>query len=80
MGMIMAFEIDPVKYGVLWQKVEDYEKKFDSMERKIDKMEAQLEKLVGLADRSRGGFWAGMVIVSALSTIIGWVVHWFSGK
>ena len=39
MGMVMAFEIDPVKYGVLWQKVEDYEKKFDSMEKKIDKME-----------------------------------------
>jgi hypothetical protein len=52
----MAFEIDPVKYGVLWQKVEDYEKKFDSMEKKIDKMEASLERLVGLADRSRGGF------------------------
>ena len=29
MEAFMAFEIDPVKYGVLWQKVEDYEKKFD---------------------------------------------------
>jgi hypothetical protein len=77
---VMAFEIDPVKYGVLWQKVEDYEKKFDSMERKIDKMEAQLEKLVGLADQSRGGFWAGMMIVSVLSSLTGWVIHWFSGK
>lgn len=77
---VMAFEIDPVKYGVLWQKVEDYERKFDSMERKIDKMEAQLERLVGLADQSRGGFWAGMMIVSGISTVVGWVVHWFSGK
>lgn len=76
----MAFEIDPVKYGVLWQKVEDYEKKFDSMERKIDKMENQLDKLVGLADQSRGGFWAGMMIVSGLSTLAGWAIHWFSGK
>jgi len=76
----MAFEIDPVKYGVLWQKVEDYEKKFDSMERKIDKMEAQLEKLVGLADQSRGGFWVGMMIVSALSTLVGWALHWFGDK
>jgi hypothetical protein len=76
----MAFEIDPVKYGVLWQKVEDYEKKFDSMERKIDRMEAQLEKLVGLADQSRGGFWDGMMIVSALSTLVGWAIHWFNGK
>ena len=49
----MAFEIDPVKYGVLWQKVEDYEKKFDSMERKIDAMDVDLKKLVGMAERSR---------------------------
>lgn len=77
---MMAFEIDPVKYGVLWQKVEDYERKFDSMERKIDKMEGQLERLVGMAERSRGGFWVGMTIVAGISTVFGWVVHWFGGK
>lgn len=76
----MAFEIDPVKYGVLWQKVEDYERQITEVNKKMDKMDAQLDKLVGMADQSRGGFWAGMVIVSALSTIIGWMVHWFNGK
>jgi hypothetical protein len=76
----MAFEIDPVKYGVLWQKVEDYEKKFDSMERKIDNMDADLKKLVGMAERSRGGFWAGMTIVAGLSTVFGWAIHWFGDK
>lgn len=76
----MAFEIDPVKYGVLWQKVEDYERKFDSMERKIDKMESQLERLVGMAERGRGGFWVGMTIVAGISTVVGWVIHWFGGK
>ena len=76
----MAFEIDPVKYGVLWQKVEDYERKFDSMERKIDNMDADLKKLVGMAERSRGGFWAGMTIVAGLSTVIGWEIHWFGDK
>ena len=35
------FEIDPVKYGVLWQKVEDYERRFDQLNTKIDKMEGQ---------------------------------------
>jgi hypothetical protein len=76
----MAFEIDPVKYGVLWQKVEDYERKFDSMERKIDNMDADLKKLVGMAERSRGGFWAGMTIVAGLSTVFGWAIHWFGDK
>jgi hypothetical protein len=78
--MIMAFEIDPVKYGVLWQKVEDYERKFDSMERKIDSMDVDLKKLVAMAERSRGGFWAGMLIVSGISTVVGWVIHLFNGK
>ena len=53
-------EIDLVKYGVLWQKVQDYERRFDQMETKMDKMEDQLEHLVALANQGRGGFWAGM--------------------
>jgi hypothetical protein len=77
---VMAFEIDPVKYGVLWQKVEDYERQLSEVNKKMDKMEAQLDKLVGMADQSRGGFWAGMMIVSALSSLTGWAIHWFSGK
>ena len=76
----MAFEIDPVKYGVLWQKVEDYERQITEVNKKMDKMEAQLDRLVGMADQSKGGFWAGMMIVSALSSLVGWVIHWFSGK
>ena len=73
----MAADIDPVKYGVLWQKVEDYERRFDEMARKMDKMEEQLEKLVGLANQSKGGFWAGMALVSAVSTVIGWFFNFY---
>ena len=43
-------DIDPVKYGVLWQKVEELEKK-------IDKLEAGMEKLLELANKSKCGFW-----------------------
>ena len=72
--------IDLVKYGVLWQKVEDYEKKFDSMEKKIDKLECSIEKLVSMADKSRGGFWVGMIVVSGLSSFIGFVSHYITLK
>ena len=68
------FEIDPVKYGVLWQKVEDYERRFDQLNTKIDKMENQLEQLVALANKSRGGFWAGMMIASGISGAVGFVL------
>lgn len=73
-------EIDPVRYGVLWQKVEDYERRFDEMGKKMDKMEGQLEHLVGLANQGRGGFWAGMVFVSMISSAVGYVSHWWHGK
>jgi len=69
-------EIDLVKYGVLWQKVQDYERRFDQMETKIDKMEASIEKLVALANQGRGGIWVGMALVSALSSLIGYLSHW----
>ena len=78
--MNMAFEIDPVKYGVLWNKVESYEAKFDDMSKKIDKMEASIEKLVGMADRSRGGLWVGIGFISAISTLMGFLAHWFGNK
>ena len=63
-------EFNPVKYGALWQKVQDVEKK-------VDKMERQLEQLLELANRSKGGLWFGMTIASAVSGIIGFVIsHW----
>lgn len=70
-----APEIDLVKYGVLWQKVQDYERRFDDMDKKMDKMEDQLAHLVALANQGRGGFWAGMAIVSAISSAVGYVSH-----
>jgi len=68
-------EIDPVKYGVLWQKVQDYERRFDEMSAKIDKMELSIETLVALANQGRGGFWMGMVIVSAVGSVIGYFAN-----
>jgi hypothetical protein len=64
-------DIDLVKYGVLWQKVE-------SMEAKIDKLEANMEILIALANKGRGGFWMGMALVSGVSSIFGYISHYWS--
>jgi len=40
-------EIDPVKYGVLWQRVQD-------MDKKMDKVERQLEELCGSGQQVQG--------------------------
>jgi hypothetical protein len=63
-------EIDPVKYGVLWERV-------TQMDKKIDKMEAQIEELLALANKGRGGFWMGMTIASMLGGGVAWVMAWF---
>jgi hypothetical protein len=69
----MSFEIDPVRYGQLWEKV-------DTLTNKVDKLEEGMEELLALANKGRGGFWAGMVIVSAISTLVGYVSHLFTNK
>ena len=65
-------EIDPVRYGVLWQKVQD-------MDKKVDKMERQLEELLALANKGKGGFWMGMTIASMVGGIFTWIVGHFKG-
>lgn len=63
-------EIDPVKYGVLWERVQQ-------MDKKIDKMESQIEQLLELANKSKGGFWMGMTIASMAGGVVTWFAsHW----
>jgi hypothetical protein len=63
-------DFDPIKYGVLWQRVQE-------MDRKVDKMERQLEELLALANKSKGGFWMGMTIASIAGGFISWMAsHW----
>jgi len=76
----MSFDFDPVKYGVLWQKVEGYEAKLNDISKKQDKMESQIEELVALANKSRGGFWMGMAIVSAISGLISFIAGLWHAK
>lgn len=64
-----AFDVDPVKYGVLWQRVQD-------MDKKMDKMERQLEELVALANKGRGGLWFGMSVASGVSGLIGFLLSY----
>ena len=72
-------EIDPVKYGALWQKVQDYERRFEVVDKKLDKMEHQLEELLALANKGRGGFWMGMTIASSVGAAVAWLAGHMKG-
>lgn len=63
-------EIDLVKYGVLWERVQN-------MDKKIDKMESQISELLALANKSKGGLWAGMAIASFSGAVVTWVLGHF---
>ena len=69
MALEGSAEIDPVKYGVLWERVQN-------MDRKIDRMEKQMEQLLDMASRSKGAIWLGIGLWSVLTGIAGF----FLGK
>jgi hypothetical protein len=73
--MASDFDFDPIKYGVLWQKVESYEQRFDQISKKQDKLEEKVEELLALANKGRGGLWAGMTVISAFSTLMGFLIE-----
>jgi hypothetical protein len=65
-------EIDLVKYGVLWERVQQ-------MDKKIDRMEGQIEQLLELANKGKGGFWMGMTIASSVGAAVAWVAGHMKG-
>jgi len=66
-------EIDPVKVGVMWQKME-------TMEKEVSELRDDVKTLLALANKSKGGLWAGMIIVSAISSLVGFLSHYFAVK
>lgn len=73
----MSYDFDPIKYGVLWQKVEGYEDKFSDLSKKMEKMESNIEKLLENQAQQKGAGWLAIGMLSVLSTIGGWVLHWW---
>ena len=73
-------EIDPVKYGVLWQRVQDSDRRLSEMSRKIDKMDADLEKLLALANQAKGSVYAGRMVSGMLGGAIAIAADWLFRK
>jgi uncharacterized protein with PhoU and TrkA domain len=73
-------KIDLVRYGVLWQKVENYEQKFDAMEKKMDSMDADIKTLLLMAERSKGSLWALMGVASVVGGALSMLTDFFFKK
>jgi len=66
-------DIDPVKVGVMWQKVE-------AMEREMTEMRSDIKTLLAMAERSKGSLWALMGVASVVGGFITIIVDVFLNK
>jgi hypothetical protein len=77
MELPMSFDLDPVKYGILWNTVENNEKKLEEMNKKMDKLELKIEELIAMAERSKGSLWALMGVASVVGGVISFLTDVF---
>jgi hypothetical protein len=66
-------KFDMFKFGSLVNQVE-------TLQHKVDAMDKDIKELLQLANQSRGGFWMGMAIVSAISGIISFFAGIYHAK
>ena len=64
-------DVDMFKYGQLVAQV-------DALDKKVDKLEKNIEQLLELANRGKGGMWFGMVFLSTVSSVIGYMTSVFT--
>lgn len=61
-------EIDPIQFGALTSQVA-------TLEKQVSDLQVDMKTLLALANQSRGGFWAGMAIASALGGVLTWAAN-----
>lgn len=63
-------EINPIEFGRLQAEVQ-------SLRNQIDSMQGDIRTLLEMANRSKGGLWAGMTLASAFGGVVTWIgTHW----
>lgn len=60
-------DIDPIKFGLLCGQVK-------TLEDQVSSLQADVKELLELANRSKGGLWAGMAMASALGAAASWIL------
>ena len=66
-------EIDPREFGRLEAEV-------TSLRNQVTAMQTDIKTLLEMANRSKGGLWAGMTIASMLGGAVSWVATHLGGK
>ncbi len=72
--------IDLREFGRLEEKVEAQGREIGEVKDGMRDMTTKLDELLALANKGKGGFWAGMTFVSMAGTAAGWVLHNVFGR
>lgn len=71
-------DVDPVQFGALTAQVSALEREVGEMKgdvkREVAELRSDVKELLELANKSRGGLWAGMSITATLGGIVGFFV------
>lgn len=63
-------EINPVEFGRLQAEVQ-------SLRGQVSSMQTDIRTLLEMANKSKGGLWAGMTLASAFGGVVAWIgTHW----
>jgi hypothetical protein len=66
-------DIDPIQFGRLTAQV-------STLEDQVTELRSDVKTLLELANQSKGGFWAGMAIASALGGAATLIIEFFFHK
>lgn len=59
-------EMNPVQFGSLMQQV-------NTLEKQVTDLQADVKTLLEMANKSRGGLWAGMMFASLFGGTVSWI-------
>lgn len=59
-------EMNPVQFGALLKQVE-------TMEKQVTDLQKDVKALLEMANKSRGGLWAGMMFASLFGGTVSWI-------
>lgn len=59
-------EMNPVQFGSLMKQVE-------TMEKQVTDLQKDVKALLEMANKSRGGLWAGMMFASMFGGTVSWI-------
>lgn len=74
----MTEHISGREFGALEQQVQHLDEKVQKLEHSVEALTAKMDELIGLANKGRGAWWAGITAASALGAVATIIAGFFT--